>query len=334
MGGLFYSLGRIITLGNPKAKARINRVCEGKVLKTIESAVVCAAAVATGGALAGAAAATVTTSAATSAVIGACHTAKTGERAFTFRYVEPPRKIDKPIDYIPVESPVKITKMQQDELEKNASVYRERTFVFNDDVENYNITINPTYRSPPWNVNHSTDAIDRHSNFVLLNLPQQTAAKHIQRIWFNSINHIYNPNTGINYITPRTQEKSSVFDIAIEGTGVSVSYEDGRRITDISSDADPKICEILGLPSPTLGDKRDVFELHDEAKEKVTKTQRGMYDDVIGITMSTSITDKCVNAAELIWDTYQNYRARKEVSRHDPDFDNKTNVKYPEFLNP
>ena len=332
MGGLFYSIGRIITLGNPKAKARINRVCEEKALKTIESAVVCAGAVVTGGALAGVAAATVTTSAATSAVFGALHTAKTGERAFTFRYVEPPRKIDKPIDYIPVESPVKITKMQQDELEKNSPVYRERTFVFNDDVENCNITINPTYRSLFDGVD--ADAIDRHSNFVILKLSEQTAAKHIQRTWFNSINHIYNPNTGINYITPRKQEKSSVFDIAIEGTGVSVSYEDGRRITDMSSDVDPKICEILGLPSPTLGDKRDVFELHDEAKEKVTTTQRGMYDDVIGLTMSTSITNKCVNAAELIWDTYQNYRARKEVSRHDPDFDNKIIVKYPELLNP
>ena len=257
MGGLFYSIGRIITLGNPKAKARINRVCEGKVLKTIESAVVCAGAVATGGALAGAAAATVTTSAATSAVIGACHTAKTGERAFTFRYVEPPRKIDKPIDYIPVESPVKITKMQQDELEKNPPVYRERTFVFNDDVENYNITINPTYRSLFYGVD--ADAIDRHSNFIFLNLPQQTAAKHIQRAWFNSINHIYNPNTGINYVVPRLQEKSSVFDIAIEGTGVSVNYEDGRRVIDISSDADPKICEMLGLPSPMLGDKKYPF---------------------------------------------------------------------------
>jgi len=332
MGGLFYSIGRIITLGNPKAKARINRVCEEKALKTIESAVVCAGAVVTGGALAGVAAATVTTSAATSAVIGACHTAKTGERAFTFRYVEPPRKIDKPIDYIPVESPVKITKMQQDELEKNASVYRERTFVFNDDVENCNITINPTYRSLFAGVD--ADAIDRHSNFVLLNLPQQTAAEHIQRAWFNSIKHIYNPNTGINYITPRSQEKSSVFDIAIEGTGVSVSYEDGRHITDISSDVDPKICEILGLPSPTLGDKRDVFELHDEAKEKVTTTQRGMNSSAVGLAMSTSMPKVYMNAATLIWRTYQHYRARKEVSRHDPYFENKGVVTYPEILNP
>ena len=332
MGGLFYSIGRIITLGNPKAKARINRVCEEKALKTIESAVVCAGAVVTGGALAGVAAATVTTSAVTSAVMGACHTAKTGERAFTFRYVEPPRKIDKPIDYIPVESPVKITKMQQDELEKNASVYRERTFVFNDDVENYNITINPTYRSLFDGVD--ADAIDRHSNFVLLNLPQQTAAEHIQRAWFNSIKHIYNPNTGINYITPRTQEKSSVFDIAIEGTGVSVSYEDGRRITDISSDVDPKICEILGLPSPTLGDKRDVFELHDEAKEKVTTTQRGMNSSAVGLARSTSMPKVYMNAATLIWRTYQHYRARKEVSRHDSYFENKGVVTYPEILNP
>ena len=332
MGGLFYSIGRIITLGNPKAKARINRVCEEKALKTIESAVVCAGAVVTGGALAGVAAATVTTSAATSAVFGALHTAKTGERAFTFRYVEPPRKIDKPIDYIPVESPVKITKMQQDELEKNASVYRERTFVFNDDVENCNITINPTYRSLFDGVD--ADAIDRQSNFVLLKLSQQTAAEHIQRAWFNSIKHIYNPNTGINYVVPRTQEKSSVFDIAIEGTGVSVSYEDGRRITDISSDADPKICEILELSSPTLGDIRDVFELHDEAKEKVTTTQRGMNASVVGLAMSTSMPKVYMNAATLIWRTYQHYRARKEVSRHDPDFDNKTTVKYPELLNP
>ena len=321
MGGLFYSIGRIITLGNPKAKARINRVCEEKALKTIESAVVCAAAVATGGALAGAAAATVTTSAATSAVIGACHTAKTGERAFAIRYVEPPRKIDKPLDYIPVESPVKITKIQQDELEKNAFVCRERIFVFNDDVENYNIAVNNAHCSLPWVVNHSTDAIDRQSNFVFLNLPQQTAAEHIQNTWFN-------------YRTPRLQERASVVDTVLERMGVSVSYEDGRRVIDISSTADPKICEILELPSPTLGDKRDVIELHDKATEKVTNTQLDMYDNVIGLVMSKSIPEKSVSAASLIWNTYQNYRARKEVSRYDSDFENKTAVTYPEILNP
>ena len=332
MGGLFYSIGRIITLGNPKAKARINRVCEEKALKTIESAVVCAGAVVTGGALAGVAAATVTTSAATSAVFGALHTAKTGERAFTFRYVEPPRKIDKPIDYIPVESPVKITKMQQDELEKNSPVYRERTFVFNDDVENYNITINPTYRSLFDGVD--ADAIDRHSNFVLLKLSQQTAAEHIQHAWFNSIKHIYNPNTGINYVVPRSQEKSSVVDTVLERTGVSVNYEDGRRVIDISSDADPKICEMLGLPSPMLGDKKDVFELHDKAVEKVLKTQIGMNSSAVGLARSTSMPQVYRNAASLIWRTYQHYRARKEVSRHDPFSKNKGVVTYPELLNP
>lgn len=334
MGGFFYSLGRVLTLGNSKAKARINRICEEKVVKTIESAIVCAGVVATGGALAGVAAATVTSSTVTSAVMGALHTAKTGERALVLRYVEPPRKIDKPNDYIPVESPVKITKIQQDELEKNASVYRERIFVFNDDVENYNIAINNAHCSLPWNVNHSTHAIDRQSNFVFLNLPQQTAAEHIQRAWFNSIKHIYNPNTGINYVVPRSQEKSSVVDTVLERTGVSVTYEDGRRIIDISCDADTKICEILELPSPTLGDKRDVFELHDKAAEKVTMTQRDMNSSAVGLAMSKSIPEKSVSAASLIWDTYQNYRARKEVTYHDPDFENKSAVTYSEILNP
>ena len=334
MGGFFYSLGRVLTLGNSKAKARINRVCEEKVVKTIESAIVCAGVVATGGALAGVAAATVTSSTVTSAVMGALHTAKTGERALVLRYVEPPRKIDKPNDYIPVESPVKITKIQQDELEKNSPVYRERTFVFNDDVENYNIAINNAHCSLPWNVNHSTDAIDRQSNFVFLNLPQQTAAKQIQSAWFNSINRIYNPNTGINYVPPRSQERSSVLDTVLERTGVSVTYEDGRRIIDISSDADPKICEILELPSPTLGDKRNVLELHDKAVEKVLKTQIGMNSSVVGLAMSTSMPKVYMNAASLIWRTYQHYRARKEVSRHDPYFENKSAVTYSEILNP
>ena len=334
MGGLFYVIGRIITLGNPKAKARINRVCEEKVLKTIESAIVCGGVVATGGALAGVAAATVTTSAATSAVMGALHTAKTGERALVLRYVEPPRKKDKPNDYVPLQPPVKITKIQQDELEKNASIYRGRMFVFNDDVENFNVAINNAHCSLPWNVNHSTDAIDRQSNFVSLNLPQQTAAEHIQRAWFNSIKHIYNPNTGINYVVPRSQERTSVLDTVLERTGVSVTYEDGRRIIDISSDADPKICEKLELPSPTLGDKRNVLELHDKAVEKVTMTQFDMNSSAVSLATSKSIADASMNAASLIWSTYQHYRTQKEVSRHDPDFENKTNVTYPELLNP
>ncbi len=321
MGGFFYSLGRVLTLGNSKAKARINRICEGRVLKTIESAIVCGGVVATGGALAGVAAATVTSSAATSAVMGALHTAKTGERALVLRYVEPPRKKDKPNDYVPVQPPVKITKIQQDELEKNASIYRGRIFVFNDDVENFNVAINNAYCSLPWNVNHSTDAIDRQSNFVFLTLPQQTAAEHIQNAWFN-------------YRNPRFEERTSVLDTVLERTGVSVTYEDGRRIIDISSDADPKICEILELPSPTLGDKRNVLELHDKAVEKVTMTQFDMNSSAVSLATSKNIADASMNAASLIWSTYQHYRTRKEVSRHDPDFENKTNVTYPELLNP
>ena len=333
MGGLFYVIGRIITLGNPKAKARINRICEEKVVKTIESAIVCAGAAATGTILLAASTSTITTSTVISGIAGASHTAKTGERGLVLRYVEPSRKKDKPNDYVPVQPPVKITKIQQDELEKNASVCRERIFVFNDDVENYNIAINNARCSLPWNVNHSTDAIDRRSNFVFLNLPQQTAAKHIQRAWFNSINHIYNPNTGINYVAPRSQE-TSVIDTVLERTGVSVTYEDGRRVIDISSDADPKICEILELPSPTLGDKRDVIEQHDKAAEEVSNTQIGMYSSAVSLATSKSIADASMNAASLIWSTYQHYRARKDVSRHDPDFENKTAVMYPEILNP
>ena len=321
MGGLFYVIGRIITLGNPKAKARINRVCEEKVLKTIENAVVCAGAAATGTILLAASTSTITTSTVISGIAGASHTAKTGKRGLVIRYVESPRKKDKPNDYVPVQPPVKITKIQQDELEKNASIYRGRIFVFNDDVENFNVAINNAYCSLPWNVNHSTDAIDRQSNFVFLNLPQQTAAEHIQNAWFN-------------YRNPRFEERTSVLDTVLERTGVSVTYEDGRRIIDISSDADPKICEILELPSPTLGDKRNVLELHDKAVEKVTMTQFDMNSSAVSLATSKSIADASMNAASLIWSTYQHYRARKEVSRHDPDFENKTNVTYPELLNP
>ncbi len=70
-GGLFYSIGRIITLGNPKAKARINRVCEERVLKTIETAVVCAGAAATGTILLAASTSTITTSTVISGIAGA-----------------------------------------------------------------------------------------------------------------------------------------------------------------------------------------------------------------------------------------------------------------------
>ena len=321
MGGLFYSIGRIITLGNPKAKARINRVCEERVLKTIETAVVCAGAAATGTILLAASTSTITTSTVISGIVGASHTAKTGKRGLVLRYVESPRKKNNPNDYVPVQPPVKITKIQHDELEKNAFVCRERIFVFNDDVENYNIAINNAHCSLPWVVNHSTDAIDRQSNFVFLNLPQQTAAEHIQNAWFN-------------YRTPRLQERASVVDTVLERTGVSVSYEDGRRVIDISSTADPKICEILELPSPTLGDKRDVFELHDKATEKVTNTQLDMTSSAVSLATSTSMPKVYMNAASLIWSTYQHYRARKEVSRYDTDFENKTGVTYPKILNP
>ena len=320
MGGLFYVIGRIITLGNPKAKARINRVCEERVLKTIETAVVCAGAAATGTILLAASTSTITTSTVISGIVGASHTAKTGKRGLVLRYVESSRK-NNPNDYVPVQPPVKITKIQQDELEKNAYVCRERIFVFNDDVENYNIAINNAHCSLPWVVNHSTDAIDRQSNFVFLNLPQQTAAEHIQNAWFN-------------YRTPRLQERASVVDTVLERTGVSVSYEDGRRVIDISSTADPKICEILELPSPTLGDKRDVIELHDKAVEKVTMTQIDMTSSAVSLATSTSMPKVYMNAASLIWSTYQHYRARKEVSRYDTDFENKTTVTYPKILNP
>ena len=313
MGGPFYVIGRIITLGNPKAKARINRVCEKKVLKTIENAVVCAAAAATGTALLAASTSTITTSTVISGVAGASHTAKTGKRGIVVRYIESSPKKDKPPDYIPVQPPVKITKIQLQELEKNAAVYRERIFVFNDDVDNFNVAINNAFCSLPWNVNHSTDAIDRHSDFVLLNLPQQTAAKHIQNAWFN-------------------YRKPSVLNTVLERTGVSVTYEDGRRIIDISSDADPKICEILELPSPTLGDKRNVLELYDKNKTEVSMSQLDIYTSAVSLATSKSIADISINAASLIWNTYQNYRARKEVSRHNPDFENKTVVTYPETL--
>ena len=80
--------------------------------------------------------------------------------------------------------------------------------------------------------------------------------------------------------------------------------------------------------------ERDVFELHDEAKEKVTTTQRGMNSSAVSLVRSTSMPKVYMNAATLIWRTYQHYRARKEVSRHDSYFENKGVVTYPEILNP